>query len=999
MEGYNGTVFAYGMTGTGKTYSMQGTHQHPGVTPSAITDIFSYIRETPQREFLLRVSYLEIYNEKIHDLLADDAGLPTQIGEEIKLREDQKGNVYATPLKEEVVQSPTQLLRVIARGDLARKTSSTQFNARSSRSHAVVSVVVESRERKTGTAAAMDAKRGLPVGTRISTLSLIDLAGSERAAETKERREEGSHINRSLLTLGTVISKLSGNKDKNGQPTDKQGKHLPYRDSKLTRLLQPALAGNSLISILCTIQLGSAGSSAMAGNHIVETLNTLKFAARARNNIVSHAKRSEEHANINDAGSRALLDRYAGEIRELKKQLENKTSESAKIQPDEEEENQRKEEEKTRDEERVTELHLAQLALADRIRHLNALILSSKSNGVNQMRSYSSLSLLHQRMSTMSNATDTRSIRSSASNHTLDAKPKSRHSNETATGPDAISPSMDDEEGDVNGYGDASKDAQIKSLQADLSDKNRYIESLENRLRQARRSSKSRVSMLFQGRPLPITEQGGVEVLLRDKDAEISELREQLDDKERSLNALRSAARQRDTFGDMTPTATATPPQRSSSSMSLNRPSSQTAGGAELNDKSPAQDPRLSRRTSANSTTADGSTLYRSSLLASRRSSSGPGPLKILKPTSSPTLGGPSVAPLNNSSSASTPATKTVPDPISTSGPRSLPLRSPRKRNHGVDDMTRLLDDMIRQKVEEQDAAREINGGATSPSADGRSNSLNLLAMRDSPIAFSKGKRNARQSNASEGLGIGSRLNGVSRDVNGVANGVLGASSSEKRRTSLLSQSQIQGHRRTRSSKEKNITESTETTAEAPNQSQSPASPTQNGISAIQISPTSPRKLHMTSTSATQPSVSRPTSSKSAKSIGSTRFPVTPSSSSTSMPKYNSSTNTAQQATEALRHFIPDHNTGADGTTDDDTEAGNETDKDGADTVASSTIGVPTVIDGDTVYTRDIESLPLAPVILGSSPMPLAVNGGVDVDAGAGGSMGRVAEIMSESSA
>src|ERR1700743_158568 len=182
MEGYHGTVFAYGMTGTGKTFSMQGTATSPGVIPLAITDIFSFIRETPEREFLLRVSYLEIYNEKIHDLLSGPIvgmnGQPAQ-QEEIKLREDSKRGVYATPLKEEIVQSPTQLLRVIARGDAARRVAGTQYNARSSRSHAVVQIVVESRERAP---TAADVKNGSlpPGGVRVSTLSLIDLAGSER---------------------------------------------------------------------------------------------------------------------------------------------------------------------------------------------------------------------------------------------------------------------------------------------------------------------------------------------------------------------------------------------------------------------------------------------------------------------------------------------------------------------------------------------------------------------------------------------------------------------------------------------------------------------------------------------------------------------------------------------------------------------------------------------------------------------------------------------------
>src|ERR1700753_1552173 len=155
MEGYHGTVFAYGMTGTGKTFSMQGTASSPGIIPLAITDIFSFIRETPEREFLLRVSYLEIYNEKIHDLLAG----PGMGAEDIKLREDSKRGVYATPLKEEIVQSPTQLLRVIAKGDQARRTGSTQFNARSSRSHAVMQIVVESRDRVPGSGSTTENKR------------------------------------------------------------------------------------------------------------------------------------------------------------------------------------------------------------------------------------------------------------------------------------------------------------------------------------------------------------------------------------------------------------------------------------------------------------------------------------------------------------------------------------------------------------------------------------------------------------------------------------------------------------------------------------------------------------------------------------------------------------------------------------------------------------------------------------------------------------------------
>ncbi|KAL4745069.1 hypothetical protein BDW72DRAFT_66502 [Aspergillus terricola var. indicus] len=528
MEGYHGTVFAYGMTGTGKTFSMQGTATSPGVIPLAITDIFSFIRETPHREFLLRVSYLEIYNEKIHDLLSASTGSSS---EDIKLREDSKRGVYATPLKEEIVQSPTQLLRVIARGDHARRTGSTQFNARSSRSHAVVQIVVESRERvPTGTT--QDRRSGLvPGGVRVSTLSLIDLAGSERAADDKERRTEGAHINKSLLTLGNIISRLSETKGKTA--ADKDGKHLPFRDSKLTRLLQPALSGNSLVSILCTVQLSSLAAS--------ETLNTLKFAARAKNNIVSHAKRAEEAfgGGGGDAGSRVLLERYRMEIQALRCQLENQT----KAQAEKElklEEQKLEQEAQERHEEQMLEMQLARTALKERIEHLNRLILSSKSTGVNSQGSMSALGRLS-RLSSIDPGS--RSLRSSVSQSTLGTSMRpvsflSVHSQEFH---------LSNEDEDTIGEfadGKASAQRQITALQADLADKNRYIATLERRLLQARRSSHSRMSLGMKASSS--TDNPDFVAQLREKDIEINELRLQLDDKDRMLTALRSAARHRD---------------------------------------------------------------------------------------------------------------------------------------------------------------------------------------------------------------------------------------------------------------------------------------------------------------------------------------------------------------------------------------------------------------------------------------------------------------------
>ncbi|KAI0164704.1 kinesin-domain-containing protein [Xylariaceae sp. FL1272] len=562
MEGYHGTVFAYGMTGTGKTFSMQGTASSPGVIPLAITDIFSYIRETPSREFLLRVSYLEIYNERIHDLLSMPTGNGAGAGgaqEEIKLREDSNRGVYATPLKEEIVQSPTQLLRVIARGDQARRTASTQFNARSSRSHAVVQIVVESRERMPGGSGENKRSALAPGGVRVSTLSLIDLAGSEKAAETKERRQEGSHINKSLLTLGTVISKLSEHKEKEGKGVEKDStKHLPYRDSKLTRLLQGALSGNSLVSILCTIQTGSAGSAASANTHATETINTLKFASRAKNSIVSHAKRSEEALGAGgEGGARVLLERYRMEILELRQQLDSQAkansakSEEEDTARDVEEELAREKEAEARHEEQILEMQLARTALKERIEHLNRLILSSKSSGVNTNGTYSSLGN-HARFSQSSIRTSVatpngleRTISRGSSASTIGRRSVgARHS---SGGEDGTANEEEDIAGE-DGDGTASLHAQNQALQADLADKNRYIATLEKRLLQARRTSSSRTLAGFSApnKGIMVGEDHSVSALIKDKDAEIAELKAKIDDKDRMLAALRTAARSRD---------------------------------------------------------------------------------------------------------------------------------------------------------------------------------------------------------------------------------------------------------------------------------------------------------------------------------------------------------------------------------------------------------------------------------------------------------------------
>ncbi|KAI0896920.1 kinesin-domain-containing protein [Annulohypoxylon nitens] len=649
MEGYHGTVFAYGMTGTGKTFSMQGTASSPGVIPLAITDIFSYIRETPSREFLLRVSYLEIYNERIHDLLSMASGNAPGMGaqEEIKLREDSKRGVYATPLKEEIVQSPTQLLRVIARGDQARRTASTQFNARSSRSHAVVQIVVESRERIPGGASPDNKRQALPPGgVRVSTLSLIDLAGSEKAAESKERRTEGSHINKSLLTLGTVISKLSENKDKEGKGGDKDGKHLPYRDSKLTRLLQGALSGNSLVSILCTIQTGSAGSAASANTHANETINTLKFASRAKNSIVSHAKRAEEALGVGgEGGARVLLERYRMEILELRNQLEtqaksnNAKAEEEERDKDEEEERAREKEQEARHEEQMLEMQLARTALKERIDHLNRLILSSKSTGVNTGGTYSALGIhSNSRFSQTSIRT---SLTTSNGSRSVLERTASMNSSSSTIGRRSIGQrrssigeqASNEDEDSMGEYGDgtASLQAQNQALQADLADKNRYIATLEKRLLQARRASSSRTSvgLSSSNKAIMVGEDHSVSTLMKEKDAEIAELRARLDDKDRMLTALRSAARSRD-----------------------------VAEGLDF-----------SRDHSRADTRAD----TRSSLLYEQ--------------------------------AASPPPQGALPDPPISKGHSPL-----KKRTRSVDEMSRILDEMIQDKVEAGDIIRSSRG-------------------------------------------------------------------------------------------------------------------------------------------------------------------------------------------------------------------------------------------------------------------------------------------------
>lgn len=297
LDGYNATIFAYGQTSSGKTHSMLGTDSDPGVTRRSIQEVFEYVQRNEDRQFLLRASYIEIYQEIIRDLLE-----PSH--DNLKIHEDLNRRVYVDA-REQVVGSVDEVMQMISDGESVRAVGETQMNERSSRSHTIFTLLIESRARR-AEAEVEDAEQALNEGiaVRASTLSLVDLAGSERAALTGAegvRLKEGSHINKSLLTLGTVINKLSS-----AEPGITA--HVPYRDSKLTRILQPALGGNARTAILCAVT--------PAAMHVEETLSTLKFASRAKK--VKNKTQCNEF--LDDT---AKLRRCEREIEKLKKMLAN----------------------------------------------------------------------------------------------------------------------------------------------------------------------------------------------------------------------------------------------------------------------------------------------------------------------------------------------------------------------------------------------------------------------------------------------------------------------------------------------------------------------------------------------------------------------------------------------------------------------------------------------------------------------------------------------------
>uniref|UniRef100_A0A8C4QFA1 Kinesin-like protein n=1 Tax=Eptatretus burgeri TaxID=7764 RepID=A0A8C4QFA1_EPTBU len=274
LQGFNGTIFAYGQTGTGKTYTMEGVRMDPerrGVIPSSFEHIFTHISRSQNQQYLVRASYLEIYQEEIRDLLSKDQG------HRLELKERPDTGVYVKDLSSFVTKSVREIEHVMTVGNQNRSVGATNMND--------------------------DLTPDAEGHIRVGKLNLVDLAGSERQAKTGaqgERLKEATKINLSLSALGNVISAL----------VDGRSSHVPYRDSKLTRLLQDSLGGNAK-----TVMVANIGP---ASYNYEESLTTLRYANRAKN--------IKNKPRINEDPKDALLREFQEEIARLREQLERRTT-------------------------------------------------------------------------------------------------------------------------------------------------------------------------------------------------------------------------------------------------------------------------------------------------------------------------------------------------------------------------------------------------------------------------------------------------------------------------------------------------------------------------------------------------------------------------------------------------------------------------------------------------------------------------------------------------
>jgi kinesin family protein 3/17 len=293
LEGYNATLLAYGQTGTGKTYTMEGfkynsTDPQRGIVPRASEEIFKFIEssQSANATFMVRASYLQIYNEFISDLLKPDRGT-------LQIREEKRRGVFVEGLSEWAVRSPADICSLMQKGETTRATASTKMNDVSSRSHAVFIIIVEHMI------------EGGEDGQEITVgkLNLVDLAGSERVrvtGATGKRLEESKKINQSLSALGNVIAALTDTKPRT---------HIPYRDSKLTRLLEDSLGGNCKTTMMAMIS--------PAIDAFGESLSSIKFANRAKN------IRNIPKINA-DIDQKTLLRKYEVELKKLRQELDQK---------------------------------------------------------------------------------------------------------------------------------------------------------------------------------------------------------------------------------------------------------------------------------------------------------------------------------------------------------------------------------------------------------------------------------------------------------------------------------------------------------------------------------------------------------------------------------------------------------------------------------------------------------------------------------------------------
>lgn len=278
VSGVNSTIFAYGQTSSGKTYTMNG------ITEYTVADIYDYVQKHEERAFVLKFAAMEIYNEVVRDLLSTD-------NTPLRLLDDPERGTIVERLTEETLRDWNHLKELLSICEAQRKIGETSLNETSSRSHQILRLTIESSARE------FIGKDNST--TLVASVNFVDLAGSERASQALsvgQRLKEGCHINRSLLTLGTVIRKLS--KGRHG--------HVNYRDSKLTRILQPSLGGNARTAIICTLS--------PARSHVEQSRNTLLFA--------SCAKEVSTNAQVNVVMSdKALVKHLQREVARLESEL------------------------------------------------------------------------------------------------------------------------------------------------------------------------------------------------------------------------------------------------------------------------------------------------------------------------------------------------------------------------------------------------------------------------------------------------------------------------------------------------------------------------------------------------------------------------------------------------------------------------------------------------------------------------------------------------------